>query len=182
MVEIKEAENKINGFINALKQQFMAMRSNRPSPRMVEDIPVEVYGQKMTIKQIGAISIVPPIQIQISVWDKSIVNTAAKAIESSNLNVNANIDGVVIRINLPPLSDERRRELIKIVKREVEDTKIKIRSFRDEINKEIVRDFEEGNITEDAKFKLKEQAQKVVDEANKELEIILKNKTEEIEK
>ena len=128
---LKESENKIKGFVDALKQQLLGMRSNRPSPKMVEDILVEAYGQRMTIKQLGAISVLPPAQIQIAVWDKGIISAVAKAVESSDLRVSANIEGNVIRINLPPLSDERRKELIKVVKKEVEETKIKIRSSRD---------------------------------------------------
>ena len=177
---LKELENKTKIFIDALKQEFLTMRSNRPSPKMVEDIPVEAYGQKMTVKQLGAISIVPPIQIQVAVWDKSVVNAVAKAIESSNLKVNASIDGVVIKINLPPLSDERRKEMEKVVKKQTEETKIKIRSLRDEANKKITKAFDDSAISEDDKFNLKDKIQKEVDRANGEIEKILENKIKEI--
>ncbi len=178
---LNELQEKSNQFAVALKQEFMGMRSNRPSPRMVEDIYVEAYGQKMSVKQLGAISIVPPMQIQISVWDKTIVGAVAKAIESSNLNVNANIEGNLIRINLPPLSDERRKELVKVVKKETEETKIKIRSVRDEIQKKINRDFDSGEITEDEKFKIKDKIQEIMDKSNKELDDLLEKKIKEIE-
>ncbi len=177
---LKESENKIKGFVDALKQQLLGMRSNRPSPKMVEDILVEAYGQRMTIKQLGAISVLPPAQIQIAVWDKGIISAVAKAVESSDLRVSANIEGNVIRINLPPLSDERRKELIKVVKKEVEETKIKIRSSRDEINKKTSHEFDEGRIAEDEKFRLKEKIQEIVDAANKNLDDILENKIKEI--
>lgn len=177
---IKEFEQKINSLIEFLKQELMAMRSNRPSPRLVEDIPIEAYGQKMTIKQVGAISIVPPAQIQISAWDKSIVTAIAKAIENSNLKVSASIEGNLIRINLPPLSDERRNELAKIVKKEVEEAKIKIRAARDETMKKISKNFEESKVTEDQKFKLKEDLQKAIDKANEKTEEILEGKIREL--
>lgn len=177
---LKDLETKIKHFIESFKQQLMGMRSNRPSPKMVEDIVVEAYGQKMTIKQLAAISVLPPAQIQISVWDKSAVPSIAKAVESSNLNVNANIDGSVIRINLPPLSDERRKELEKVVKKETEETKIKIRSARDETNKKIAKEFDDKKISEDDKFNLKEQVQKNIDKANEEIEKLLEAKIKEI--
>ena len=181
MDNLKELEIKTKAVVDYLREQIMGMRSNRPSPKMVEDIPVEAYGQKMTVKQLGAISIFPPAQIQISVWDKGVVGPVAKAIESSNLRVNANIEGTLIRINLPPLSDERRKELIKVIKKESEEAKIKVRNIRDEQNKKIAKDFEENKITEDQKFKAKEDVQKIIDKGNIEIEELLEKKIKEVE-
>jgi len=180
-MDLKNIELKIKEVIDYLKGQLIGMRSNRPSHRMVEDISIEAYGQKMAIKQLGAITILPPAQILISVWDISVVNAVAKAVETSNLKVNANIDGATIRINLPPLSDERRKELIKVVKKEGEETKIKIRAIREEENKKIGKDFDEGEITEDDKFKFKENIQKVIDKANSEIEDLVEKKIKEME-
>ena len=97
------------------------------------------------------------------------------------MSVVANIDGNLVRINLPPLSSERRQDLIKVVKKEAEEAKIKIRHIRDEENKKINRQEEEGEIGEDQKFKLKEETQKEIDKANEEIERILENKIKEIE-
>lgn len=180
MDTLKDLENKTRESVEYLKQQLFGMRSNRPSPKMVEDILVEVYGQKMTIKQLGAISIVPPMQIQIAVWDKATAPFVAKAIETSNLKINANVDGTIIRINLPPLSDERRNELAKVIKKEGEETRIKIRSLRDEANKKVSKDFDDGNIPEDAKFDLKEKIQKLIDKANADTELAIETKIKKI--
>ncbi len=177
---IKELEQKMASLVDFLKQELMGVRSNRPSPRLVEDIPVEIYGQRMTVRQVGAISVQPPASILISVWDKSSVAAVAKAIESSNLNVVANVDGTTIRINLPALTDERRKEIIKMVKKEVEEAKIKIRSLRDDENKRVAREADEGNLTEDERFKLKEQIQATVDKGNKDLDQLLEKKIAEI--
>lgn len=176
----KELEQKMTSLIEFVRQDLMGVRSNRPSPRLVEDIRVEVYGQQMTVRQVGAISIQPPASILISVWDKDSVSAVAKAIESSSLNVVANVDGTTIRINLPALTDERRKEIIKMVKKEIEEAKIKVRSLRDDENKRIAREAEEGNLTEDEKFRLKEQIQATVDKGNKELDQLLEKKTQEI--
>lgn len=177
---IKEFEVKTKNLLDFLKQELMAMRSNRPSPRLVEDIQAEVYGQKMAIKQLGAISIAPPAQIQISVWDKESVNAVVKAIEASNLKISANTEGNLIRINLPPLSDERRNELVKVVKKETEEAKIKIRAVREEVMKKMNKDFEESKITEDQKFKFKDDLQKAIDKANSQTEEILEGKIKEL--
>jgi len=178
---LKKLELSVNESIAYFKSQLSSIRGNRPSPKLVEDITVEYYGQKMTVKQVGAISITSPREIQISVWDKNAVNIVAKAIESSNLNVSSSVDGNVIHINLPPLSQERREELIKIVKKEGESARIGIRSHRDEAVKESKNEFEAGKITEDDKFKSKEKIQEIIDKANEEIDKILEAKIREIE-
>lgn len=178
---LNELEKQIKESLEYLKSQLAPIRGGRPSPKLVEDIAVDYYGQKLSVKQVGAISVLPPREIQISVWDQNAVATVAKAIESSNLNVNANTDGNLIRINLPPLSEERRQEFIKLVKKEAEGVKIRVRSSRDEANKKISADFDAKKITEDDKFKLKEKIQETVDKANEEIEKMLEAKIKEIE-
>ncbi len=180
-MNVDEFDGKISGILKFFKEQIAGIRSGRPSAKLVEDIVVDYFGQKLPVKQLGSISVIPPREIQISIWDNQAVNSAAKAIESSGLNVAANIDGNLIRINLPPLSNERRHELVKLVKKEAEEARIKIRHLRDERNKGIGRQEEEGEIGEDQKFKLKEDTQKTVDKANEEIEKILGNKIKEIE-
>ena len=176
-----DLEIKIKESLEYLKSQFAAVRGGRPSPKLVEDISIDYFGQRMPIKQAGSISVNPPREILISVWDRQAVSIVAKAIESSNLNVSANTHGNLIRINLPPLSAERRQELAKVVKKESEEARIKIRSLRDEVNKKIRQREENGEITEDQELKLKEQIQKSIDKANKDIEEMLEKKIKEIE-
>ena len=179
-MDLKFLDAKLKSSLEALKTEFQTIRSGRPSPRMVEDIKVEVYGQPMPVKALGSISIVPPREIQISVWDKSTVNSVAKAIENSSLNVAANTDGNLIRINLPQLTDERKKELEKVVRKMTEETRIKIRGVRDEANKETKRLEEDKKLSEDAAFKQKEATQKLVDKINAEIEKLLDGKLKEI--
>jgi ribosome recycling factor len=178
---LKDLDLKIKESLKYLKNQLSGIRGSRPTSKLVEDIPVEYFGQKLAIKQLGSINILPSREIQISVWDKNAASAVLKAIESSNLNVGANLEANSIKINLPPLSGERRQELIKIAKKETEEIRIRIRGIRDETNKEINRRFEEKEITEDDKFKLKEKVQEKIDEINEEIEKILENKIKEIE-
>ncbi|MCR4275285.1 MAG: ribosome recycling factor [Candidatus Wolfebacteria bacterium] len=178
---LKKLEIGVKESVDHFKSQLSTIRGNRPSPKLVEDITIEYYGQKLTVKQVGAISVAPPREIQISIWDKNAVNIVAKAIESSNLNVSSSVDGNVIHINLPPLSQERREELVKIVKKESELARIGIRSHRDEAIKESKNEFEAGKITEDDKFKSKDKIQEITDRVNEEIEKILEQKIREIE-
>ncbi len=178
---LKNLENKITEAVKHFKEQLSGIRGGRPNSKLVEDIFVDYFGQKLVIKQLGSISIVPPREIQISVWDKNAAPLVLKAIEASNLNVGVSVEGNLVRINLPPLSGERRQELVKIAKKEAEEIKVRIRNNRDEINKEISRQLDKKGITEDDKFKLKEKVQEEIDKANKEIEGILEEKVREIE-
>jgi ribosome recycling factor len=177
---IKNLEIKLKSLLESIKIEFQTIRGSRPSPRMVEDIKVEYFGQMTPIKALGSISVVPPKEIDISVWDRSIVNAVAKAIEDSSLKVTANIDGGTIRINLPSLTEERRKELEKVVKKITEETKIKIRGARDEANRAIKNMENEKKFSEDAAFKKKDEVQKIIDKYNEEIDKISEGKIKEI--
>jgi len=177
---LKNLELKIGETLKHLKDELSAIRGGRPNSKLVDDIQLDYFGQKLSVKQLGSISIIPPREIQISVWDKNTAAAVLKAIEASNLNASSVLEGNLIRINLPALSGERRQELAKLAKKETEEAKIKIRSVRDEINKEIAGQFETKKISEDEKFKLKDKVQKRIDELNKEIDGILTSKIREI--
>ncbi len=175
-------ELKIKGQIigDGLKKALSAVRTTRPNAALVEDLKANYYNQMTPVKQLGTISIQPPREISIQVWDKTAVSSVAKAIESSTLNLSANIDGQTIRIYLPELNQERRNELIKHVKKMAEEHRIQIRHLRDEINKKVQSAFDVHELDEDQKFKAREQVQKEVDKLNEEIEKILGNKVKEI--
>lgn len=166
--------------IENLKNEFSGVRTNRPSPKLVEDVKVDYMEQQFTLKQLGSIGIVPPREINITVWDLEAVNAVVKAIETSGMGLTANTNGNVIRIFLPALSDERRQELIKFVKGLVEQTKIRIRMLREEGNKRVEAAFKLKTLSEDQKFKSREQIQKAVDKANADVEMLLAGKIKEI--
>lgn len=165
--------------VESFKKEIIAIRGNRPSPAIVENLKADYFGQPLLIKQLGSISIVPPREIDIALWDKNAIPAVVKAIEAAGLS--ANYDGKLIRINLPPLSQERRQELVKSVKKIGETFKIQLRNHRDEINKEITASFDAKEVNEDQKFKMKDEIQKNVDSVNKEIESILEKKIKELE-
>jgi ribosome recycling factor len=136
--------------------------------------------QILTIRQLGSISVVPPREIDVNVWDKNAIAAVVAAIEKANLGLTPNTAGNLIRINLPPLTDERRRELEKIVRSTVEQFRIRVRGLRDEVNKSIEQEFKAKALNEDQKFKSKKQVQNSVDKTNDEIEAMLENKVKEI--
>ncbi len=176
----KNLEAKVAEAVNFFKSQLAGIRGGRPTAKMIEDITIDYLGTKLTIKQLGTILVVLPREIQVSVWDKQAASLIAKAIETA-LNVNPNIENNLVRINLPPLSGERRQDMTKVVKKEAEQVRIEIRSLRDETNKEINKQFDEKKFSEDDKFKLKDQIQKIIDKSNEEIEKSLEVKIKEIE-
>lgn len=172
-----QLENKLNSLVNGFKEELSGIRANRPTPKLVEDIKVDYLGQKLPIKQLGSIGIAPPRCIQIIVWDKNAVASIAKAIEEAEIGAMPSIQDNVIRISLPPLTEERRRELIKLVKKIAENVRIKIRFLRDEYNKIVKK----SELREDERFKRLEDIQETVDKANKKIEELLDNKIKEIQ-
>ncbi|MDP1718867.1 MAG: ribosome recycling factor [bacterium] len=177
---IKEFEKSLRAALDYLKNDLSGVRTNRPSPKLVDNLKVHYMDQDFTILQLGSISILPPREIDISAWDKESVPAIAKAIETSGMGLTANTDGNLIRINLPTLTDERREELAKLVKSLSEQAKIKVRASRDDVNKKIEGMFKEKILTEDQKFKARKKAQDVVDKTNVEIESSLSAKIKEL--
>jgi len=179
-IVLKDLEQKTKSILEAVKQELAGLRTNRPTPQLVEDIQVEYLGGMLKVKQLGSISILPPRDIQVSVWDKNAVLSVAKAIETSALKLNPSVSGNVVRIKMPPLTAERREEFIKVAKASAEKWRIKLRNLRDEANKKIVQALEAKTISEDQKFKSKEKIQETIDKINKEIDTALNNKIREI--
>lgn len=177
---VKDLEKNAKMVVDALKIDLAGVRTNRPNPKLVENIKVDYMDQQLTVKQLGSISILPPREIDIAAWDAATVPAIAKAIETSGLGLTANTDGSLIRINLPTLTDERRQELNKLAKSTTEQIKIRIRGLRDDANKKIEAAFKGKSIGEDQKFKIKKQVQDAVDKINGEIENTLAAKIKEI--
>lgn len=173
---IKEFEADLKAAADHFKDECSGIRTNRPSSRLVEDVKVEYFGQMTPVKQLGSIMIIPPREMAVSVWDKGAAAEVAKAIEHANLGLSISVDGSTVRLALPLLTDERRTELIKLAKALAEKERIKVRGYRDDINKKI----KAQEIDEDMAFRMKERVQKAVDAVNAAIEALLDSKITEI--
>ena len=162
------------------KEELNQVRTGRASSALVEGLTVDYYGVKSPLKQVASISIPEPRTIVIAPWDKDNLVNIEKALRESQLNLNPNNDGQVIRINIPPLNEERRKELVKLLNQKAEDGKISIRKHREDMWEEIQTLEKEGKIGEDDKFIGKDKLQEVIDEYNKKIEEIRAKKEEEI--
>lgn len=179
-MQISNLQEELLRIINGLKDVFAGVRSNRPTTKLVEDIKVEVYGQQLPVKQLGSVTISPPRSIQISVWDQSLSAAVVKAVESANVGASVSQRGNIVYVNLPPLTAERRLELVKLVKSMAENYRIRIRSLRDDYNKKNKKAFDNSEISEDDKFRFQEEVQKGIDKANDIVEQLLETKMEEL--
>ena len=177
---IKELDAALSGAVQKLKTEFAGIRGNRPSPEMIQDLKVNWYEQWLTLKELGALSMLPPRTIQVTVWDKNAAGAVMKAIEDAHLGLSATNEGNTIRATLSPLGDERREELAKTIKKTAEAARIQIRARRDEAMKRLKDAEGKKEITEDDSFRAKEKMQKSVDKANAEVESMAKGKLEEL--
>ncbi len=176
----KDFEADLKSVAEKLKADLKVIRSNRPSMELVEGIKVNLYEQWLTIRELGSISLQPPRDIVINVWDKNAMGAVAKAIEDAKIGLSVSNDGNNIRASLPILTDERKAELSKLVKKVVEEIRIQVRTRRDEAMKRVKAAEDEKEISEDQEFKLKEKLQKAVEDINGTIEKILDSKLEEI--
>ncbi len=177
---LKDAEKRMKKAVEVLKGEFAGLRTGRASTVLVEDIKVDYYGSTMTIKQIAQISVPEANQIVIQPWDVSVIPNVEKAIRESDLGVQPQRDGNLIRIILPPLTEERRRELVKKAGKLAEQARIAIRNVRHEIIKELDKLKKEGGFSEDDIKRAKDELQKTTDKFTKEVDNLLKKKEEEI--
>jgi len=177
---INDLKIEFDKVINYMKIEFANIRTGRASIGLVENISVDCYDSKMPLKNVASISIPEARTILISVWDKNILKNVEKAILNSGLGLNPMVDKDIIRINIPPLTEERRKEFVKLIGKMAEERKIQIRKIREDFIKKVEQMEEKKEINEDEKFRLKENIQKVVDEYNKLIEDLTKKKEEEI--
>jgi len=174
---LAEAREKMEKTVNVFTEEIKKIQTGRVSTVLVEDILVDYYGSKAPIKQVAAISIPEPRQILISPWNKDDLVSIRKAVEESDLGASPQNDGEAVRIIFPPLTQERREELKKIVSKEKEKCRITIKQIREDASTGIKS---LGSISEDDKFKAKEKLQEIVEEFNKKVDEITEKKEEEI--
>ena len=175
MENLKEFQNKINYLLTSFKEEISILRTNRPSPRIVENIYVNYLEQNMQIKQLGSITVEMPRDIIVTLWDKSLIPIVTKAIETANLGLSVSAGENMVRAKLPELTTDRRDEIIRLVKATAEETRIKMRRQRDDINKLI-----NGEIDKDLKFKTKDELQKKVDQFNDSMDKLIEDKIKDL--
>ena len=167
---IQDIKPELDKVINFFVGELAKIRTGRANPSLVEDVVVECFGQKYPLKQLAAISTPEVKQILIQPWDKSYLEGIVQALEKTGIGANPLVDKDVIRINLPPMSEEYRKNLTRLISEKEEQSRQTIRKWREEAWSEIQEKTRAGEIREDDKFRAKDELQKVVDEYNKKVE------------
>lgn len=171
---------KLEKTFEHLQQQVALLRTGRATPALVEDLEVEYYDTKTLLKALASISSPEPRSIVIQPWDKNSIPPIEKAIRNSSLGLNPVTDRDAIRLAIPALTEERRRELVKLLGRHIEDARIAIRREREEALKNVDHKERAKEISEDEKFRQKNEVQKIVDDINKKIEELGAAKEKEI--
>ena len=166
--------------IAVLKTELGGLRAGRANPQLLDRILVDYYGTPTPIQQLGNVSTPEPRMLLISVWDNKAIPAVEKAIQKSDLGINPSNDGKVIRLLFPELNEERRKELVKVVKKKGEDSKVAIRAIRRDANEQIKKEEKDKLLTEDDRKSLDDKVQKLTDDLIKEIDSILAAKEKEI--
>ena len=177
---LKNFEKKMEETLNSLQKDLSTIRTGRAHSSMLDLIKVEVYGQNMPINQIGTVSVSDPQTITVQIWDVNNVKFCEKALRESELNLNPIVDGQILRIPVPKLSEERRKELSKIVGQQSEKIKISIRNIRRNGMDFLKTEEKEKKISEDENKKLSNELQKMTDDFIKKIDLKIKEKEQEI--
>ncbi len=176
----EDAKDRMQKAVGTLEKEFKRLRTGRASVSLVDGIRVEYYGTPTPLNQLATLTVPEPRTIMIQPWDQSCIGEVEKAIMKSELGLTPMNDGKVIRIHVPPLTEERRRELVKLVKKMAEEAKVAVRNIRRDAN-EMIKDLKkEKEISEDEQFKGQEEVQKITDDFIKKIDELSAAKEKEI--
>ncbi|OIO45532.1 MAG: ribosome recycling factor [Candidatus Nealsonbacteria bacterium CG_4_10_14_0_8_um_filter_35_10] len=177
---IDKIKPEFDKVLNFFERELAKVRTGRASSTLVEDIQVECFGQRFPLKQLGLISLPEPKKILIQPWDNSYLEPIVNALSKSGLGISPVVDKNLIRISLPPLSEEYRQDLLRLLGQKIEETKRTIRHWRETAWDEIQDGFQAGEIREDDKYRGKDKLQELVDEYNEKIEELAEKKKKEI--
>jgi ribosome recycling factor len=175
-----KAKDRMDKTVAALKDEFGSLRTGRASAGLLDQVMVEAYGATVPISQVAAVSVPEPRSLTVSVWDKSVVVSVDKAIRAAGLGLNPVVEGQNLRVPVPPLTEERRRDLAKLAGKYAEQQRIAVRNVRRDTIDELKKAQKDGILTEDELKKLSDEVQAFTDAAIKRVDEMLKTKEHEI--
>ncbi|MBU1347408.1 MAG: ribosome recycling factor [Alphaproteobacteria bacterium] len=178
--DLKTYRERMDKAVSSLKEEFQGLRTGRANAGLLDPVQVQAYGSSSPLNAVAAISVPEPRMISVSVWDKSMVGPVEKAIRAAGLGLNPIVDGQTLRIPVPPLTEERRKELAKLAGKYAEQQKIAVRNVRRDANDDLKKAEKAGDISQDEQKKMETEVQKDTDAAIKRIDETLKTKEVEI--
>jgi len=179
-IDKSDLSRRMHGAVEALKHDLGGLRTGRASTALVDSVHVEVYGSNMPLNQVATVSVPEPRMLSVQVWDRSNVQPVEKAIRNAGLGINPIVDGQVIRLPIPELTEERRKELAKLVGQYAEKAKIAVRNVRRDGMEHLKADEKKHQISEDERKRLEHDVQKLTDDTIKEIDAAADTKEKEI--
>lgn len=176
----KQCDEKMAKAIDSTKRELAKLRLGKATPALLENIRVEAYGAQTPLNQVGSIGAPEPRLLVVQPWDKNLLGAIERAIRASDLGLNPSNDGQVIRVPIPALTEERRKELVKVAKHYAEEGRVAVRMGRRDANEALKKALKDGKITEDDERKALDKIQKLTDQKIKDLDEILSSKETEI--
>jgi ribosome recycling factor len=173
-------KDRMDKAVVALKEEFSSLRTGRASAGLLDQVFVEAYGSQTPINQVAAISVPEPRSISVNVWDKALVVSVEKAIRNANLGFNPVVEGTMLRVPVPPLTEERRKDMVKLAGKYAENQKIAVRNVRRDANDDLKKAEKDSVISQDEQKRMETEVQKFTDEAIKRIDETLKIKEQEI--
>ncbi len=177
---LKKAEATMAKALEATRHDFASIRTGRAAPALLDRIQVDAYGSTVPLKQVASVNSPDGRSLLVTAFDKSTVAGIRKAIETSDLGLNPNVDGVTIRLSIPPLNEERRKDLVKVVRKKGEEHKVTVRTIRHKANDEVKGLAKDGTITDDQIKRSQDQVQKLTDKFIKQIDELVSGKEKEI--
>jgi ribosome recycling factor len=178
--DLADLRKRMNGAVEVLRKEFAGLRTGRASASLLEPITVAAYGSEMPLSQVATIGVPEPRMLSVQVWDKGLVKAVEKAIRSAGLGLNPAVDGTLIRVPIPELSEERRAEIAKIAARYAEAARVAVRNVRRDGMEQLKRQEKEGELSQDAQHKVAQQVQELTDSEIKQINDMLAAKEAEI--
>ena len=180
MIDLNEYEKKMNKSVEVLKREFNGLRTGRASVSLLDSIYIDAYGSNVPLNQVSNISVPESRLITVKVWDETLLSLVESTIRNSDLGLNPMMEGNLIRIPIPELSEERRKELVKIASKYSEDCKVSIRNIRREAMEKIKSFEKDKEISKDESFKLSDQVQEITDKLIEQIELLFNEKEKDI--
>jgi ribosome recycling factor len=177
---LEETGERMKKSLSAFKRELAGIRTGRATTALLDSIRVETYGQSMPLNQVASVSVPESRLILVQPWDRTIVADVEKAIHKSDLGLVPNTDGNVIRLAIPPLTEERRQDLVKIVRKQAEEARVSVRNIRRDSNDVLKKAQKDGTVSEDESHKAMDEVQELTDKYVKEIDGVLKTKEAEI--
>jgi ribosome recycling factor len=177
---MKQSDQKMQKAIEVAREEFGGVRTGRASPQLLQRLTVDYYGSQTPLQQLASFSVPEPRLLVIHPYDRNAMQSIEKAIMTSDLGLNPSNDGTVIRLNFPPLTEERRKELIKVVRERAEEARVSIRNIRRHTKDEIEKDIKAGKVSEDDGHRAEKELQKLTDKYVAEIDHMLERKEHEL--